>query len=62
VGFEFERESIFQSNLPSFSPFNNTTDTQRTVALFGQDQIFALDDRLQISARRSAVSGSAEGG
>ena len=49
VGFEFERESIFQSNLPSFSPFNNTTDTQRTVALFGQDQIFALDDRLQIS-------------
>lgn len=49
VGFEFERESIFQSNLPSFSPFNNTTDTQRTLALFAQDQIFALDDRLQIS-------------
>ncbi|HEV8140085.1 MAG TPA: TonB-dependent receptor [Pyrinomonadaceae bacterium] len=49
VGFEFERESIFQSNLPSFSPFNNTTDTQRTVALFAQDQIFALDARLQIS-------------
>jgi iron complex outermembrane receptor protein len=49
VGFEFERESIFQSNLPSFSPFNNTTDTQRTLALFAQDQIFALDDRLQVS-------------
>jgi iron complex outermembrane receptor protein len=49
VGFEFERESIFQSNLPSFSPFNNTTDTQRTLAVFAQDQIFALDDRLQIS-------------
>ena len=49
VGFEYERESIFQSNLPSFSPFNNTTDRQRTVALFGQDQILALDDRLQIS-------------
>jgi vitamin B12 transporter len=49
VGFEYERESIFQSNLPSFSAFNNTTDRQRTVALFGQDQIFAFDDRLQIS-------------
>jgi iron complex outermembrane receptor protein len=49
VGFEYERESIFQSNTPAFSPFNNTTDRQRTVALFGQDQIFALDDRLQIS-------------
>lgn len=49
VGFEYERESIFQSNAPSFSAFNNTTDRQRTVALFGQDQIFALDGRLQIS-------------
>jgi len=49
VGFEYERESIFQSNTPSFSAFNNTTDRQRTVALFGQDQIFAFDDRLQIS-------------
>jgi vitamin B12 transporter len=49
VGIEYERESIFQSNTPSFSAFNNTTDRQRTVALFGQDQIFALDGRLQIS-------------
>src|SRR5215813_678776 len=49
VGFEYERESIFQSNTPSFSAFNNTTDRQRTVALFGQDQILALDDRLQVS-------------
>jgi iron complex outermembrane receptor protein len=49
VGFEFERESIFQSSLPAFSPFNNTTDTQRTLAVFAQDQIFALEDRLQIS-------------
>ena len=49
VGFEYERESIFQSSLPSFSPFNNTTDRQRTLALFAQDQIFALEDRLQIS-------------
>lgn len=49
TGFEYERESIFQSNNPSFSAFNNTTDRQRTVAVFGQDQIFMLDDRLQIS-------------
>ncbi len=49
VGFEYERETIFQSNTPSFSAFNNTTDRQRTVALFGQDQIFALENRLQIS-------------
>jgi len=49
VGFEYERELIFQSSTPSFSAFNNTTDRQRTVALFGQDQIFALDERLQIS-------------
>ena len=49
AGFEYESESIFQSNQPSFSAFNNTTDRQRTLALFGQDQIFLLDDRLQVS-------------
>jgi len=49
AGFEYEHESIFQSSLPSFSAFNNTTDTQRTLAIFGQDQIFLLSDRLQIS-------------
>jgi iron complex outermembrane receptor protein len=49
AGFEYEHESIFQSSLPSFSAFNNTTDTQRTLAIFGQDQIFMLSDRLQIS-------------
>lgn len=49
AGFEYENESLFQSNQPSFSAFNNTTDRQRTLAVFGQDQIFALDDRLQIS-------------
>ena len=32
AGFEYEHESIFQSSLPSFSAFNNTTDTQRTLA------------------------------
>ncbi|HKO60484.1 MAG TPA: TonB-dependent receptor [Pyrinomonadaceae bacterium] len=49
AGFEYERESIFQSAIPSFSAFNNTTDRQRTMALFAQDQIFLLEDRLQIS-------------
>lgn len=50
AGFEYEGESIFQSSVPSFSSVNNTTDRQRTFAVFGQDQIFLLDDRLQISA------------
>lgn len=49
AGLEFEGESIFQSSIPSFSPVNNTTDRQRTYAVFGQDQIFLLNDRLQIS-------------
>ncbi len=49
AGFEYEGESIFQSSIPSFSPVNNTTDRQRTFAVFGQDQIFLLEDRLQIS-------------
>ncbi|HYV26389.1 MAG TPA: TonB-dependent receptor, partial [Candidatus Eisenbacteria bacterium] len=48
-GFEYEHESIFQSSTPAFSPVNNTTDKQTTMALFGQDQIFLLADRLQIS-------------
>lgn len=49
AGLEFERESLFQSNNPSFSAFNDTTDRQRTFAVFGQDQILLLDNRLQIS-------------
>ena len=49
AGFEFEHESIFQSAIPSFSPVNNTTDRQNSFAVFGQDQIFLLDDRLQAS-------------
>src|SRR5260370_4624929 len=49
AGFEYEGESIFQSSIPSFSPVNNTTDRQRTFAVFGQDQISLLADRLQIS-------------
>ncbi len=49
VGVEYERESIFQSSTPSFGGPNNTTDRQRTFAIFGQDQIFLFEDRLQIS-------------
>ncbi len=49
AGLEYEGEQIFQSSVPSFSPVNNTTDRQRTFAVFGQDQIFLLEDRLQIS-------------
>jgi len=49
IGFEYEAESMFQSSIPSFSSVNNTTDRQRTSAVFAQDQIFLLNDRLQIS-------------
>ena len=49
AGFEFERESFFQSSQPSFSTFNNTTDRQRTFAVFGQDQLSFLEDRLRLS-------------
>ncbi|HEV7682119.1 MAG TPA: TonB-dependent receptor [Pyrinomonadaceae bacterium] len=49
IGFEYEKESLFQQALPSFSAFNNTTDRQRTFAVFGQDQISLLGDRLQLS-------------
>ena len=49
IGFEYEHESLFQQAIPSFSAFNNTTDRQRTFAVFGQDQISLLDDRLQLS-------------
>jgi outer membrane receptor protein involved in Fe transport len=49
IGFEFERESLFQSSQPSFTAFTNTTDRQRTFAIFGQDQLSFLDDRLRLS-------------
>jgi iron complex outermembrane receptor protein len=49
AGFEFERESLFQSSQPSFNTFNNTTDRQRTFAVFGQDQLSFADDRLRLS-------------
>lgn len=49
AGVEFEHESLFQSSQPSFTFFNNTTDRQRTFAVFGQDQLSFLQDRLRIS-------------
>ena len=49
AGLEFEHESLFQSSQPSFFTFNNTTDRQRTFAVFGQDQLSLLDDRLRLS-------------
>lgn len=49
AGFEFERESLFQRFISSFSSGDGTTDRQRTFAVFGQDQIYLLDDRLQIA-------------
>ncbi|MBC7912417.1 MAG: hypothetical protein H7Y30_18060, partial [Pyrinomonadaceae bacterium] len=49
AGMEFERETVFQESFPTFSVLNGTTDRQRTFAIFAQDQIMLLDDRLQIS-------------
>jgi iron complex outermembrane receptor protein len=49
VGFEFERERFFQSSQPSFSAFNNTTDRQRTFAIFGQDQFSLFNDHLRFA-------------
>jgi iron complex outermembrane receptor protein len=49
VGFEFENETIFQRFMSAFGAPPGTTDRQRTFAVFAQDQIFLLDDRLQIS-------------
>jgi iron complex outermembrane receptor protein len=49
AGFEVERESLFQNFVSAFSSGDGTTDRQRTLAVFGQDQIYLLDERLQIS-------------
>ncbi|HKS30411.1 MAG TPA: TonB-dependent receptor [Pyrinomonadaceae bacterium] len=46
AGFELERESLYQQS--TFTT-DATTDRQRTAAIFGQDQIFLLDGRLQLS-------------
>lgn len=47
AGFEFENESAVQQFLPSSS--TNLPDKQRTFAVFGQDQLSFLADRLQLS-------------
>ncbi|HEX6731116.1 MAG TPA: TonB-dependent receptor [Pyrinomonadaceae bacterium] len=49
VGFEFENETLFQRFTSAFGAPAGTTDRQRTFGIFGQDQIFLFDDRLQIS-------------
>lgn len=49
AGVEFEREQLFQQFLSAFGAGAGTTDRQRTFAIFGQDQIVALDGRLQLS-------------
>ena len=49
AGFEFERETLFQESLSAFGTGGGDTDRQRTFAIFGQDQLFLLDDRLQVS-------------
>lgn len=49
IGVEAENESLFQQSNPSFSAFNNTTDKQRTFAIFGQDQLSLFQNRLQVS-------------
>ncbi|HYO92582.1 MAG TPA: TonB-dependent receptor, partial [Pyrinomonadaceae bacterium] len=49
AGFEYERESLFQNFISAFGGGDGTNDRQRTFAVFGQDQIYLLDERLQIS-------------
>jgi iron complex outermembrane receptor protein len=49
AGVEFEREQLFQQFLSAFGGGDGTTDRQKTFAVFGQDQIVALDGRLQFS-------------
>jgi vitamin B12 transporter len=49
AGIEFEREQLFQQFLSAFDAGVGTTDRQKTFAVFGQDQIIALDGRLQLS-------------
>ena len=49
AGFEFEDETLFQRFISIFGEPAGTTDRQRTLAFFGQDQIILLAGRLQIS-------------
>ncbi len=63
AGYEYEREHYYnaafnQVSDPTQRLYNATTDSQQYNALFAQDQIRLLDDRLQIlfSGRYQAVS------
>lgn len=49
AGIELERETLFQEFLSAFGTTPGTSDRQRTFAIFGQEQFFALDRRLQLS-------------
>lgn len=49
VGFEFENETLFQRFVSAFGAPAGTSDRQRTFGIFGQDQIFLFNDKLQIS-------------
>jgi vitamin B12 transporter len=49
VGLEFENETLFQRFISAFGAAPGTTDRQRTLGIFAQDQIILLNDRLQIS-------------
>lgn len=49
AGFECERETLFQRFISSFGAGAGTTDRQNTFAVFAQDQITLLDERLRIS-------------
>lgn len=48
-GIEFENESAFQQFMPPYVVSTMPRDRQRTFAVFGQDLISLLQDRLQIS-------------
>ena len=48
-GIEFETESAFQQFMPPFITSTMPRDRQRTFAIFGQDLLSLLDNRLQIS-------------
>jgi len=50
AGLEFEHEKFFQVFTSPFFSTPQTTDRQRSLALFAQDQLTFLDGRLQFSA------------
>lgn len=50
AGLEFEQEKFFQVFTSPFFSTPQTTDRQRSLAFFAQDQLTLLDGRLQFSA------------